>query len=369
MNRHRTNNMSKNENQKKQSEIYESSSNDDIVETSGESKCYEEDPCAVDKPCDCLYGDLREPAEGNATSETFGSFTNDNRINEKLIDDRLNYYNVFMVTGNCKLNGKLKYWVRYHVVLSNSLDPELDRDHNCIYNIRTMLYVDEASSIPTSVRTDEVNLVQELTRDNVDSGIPNTRSITHVIPLDQEQCPTTLRLKVCVDWAKKSVDDGYTRYEDIEDIIWECQCCQDYNYTKNSSESMHPTLHFSEGGVSGIPEFISYCSDDPGPCMLCNKDEFLQNEQFKFKDHIGSTDKLSYSVDVTDTCLVYMRVDVPGTDGDGVRGVYIARGHDEPEYTYTHMFSTEMREVSVSKLNTLYGPSAEKVLEYHNKNK
>ena len=360
--------MNENKDKKNKSDIFESSSNDSIVELGGESLCYEDDPCAPRRPCDCLYGDLRVAEDERDTILEVDKFTKNNELNHELVDVDDNYNNVFVVVGNCKQNGKLKYWVRYHVVLSN--DFSIDSfDHNCIYNVRTMLYVD-GSSEPVSNHLETVNLVQKMTIETVDLQPRDTHILTNVVPLEQDTCPTSLKLKVCAESASQSVEDGQTQFSYIEeDITWKCSCCQEYDFTQYNSETdyIEPTL--SNPAPRGTNKFISYCADDAGPCILCDKDKFLKNEKFQLSKHEFENDELRYSVDVTDTCLIYMRADIPG-DGEGeVKGTYIAKGHGEPEYNFTRSFPIETSDVSVSKLNTIYGASDSAVLDYHNKNK
>ena len=117
--------------------------------------------------------------------------------------------------------------------------------------------------------------------------------------------------------------------------------------------------------------FISYCSEDAGPCMVCDKEKYLQNEKFQLFREKNGKGELLYTADIVDTCLIYMEADLSDSTGqmknsDPIRG-YIAQGHGESNRTHSDSWNTEYDGGSADTLNVTYGPSESEVQQHTTK--
>jgi len=335
------------------------------------SLCYDTDPCAGDtSPCMCLFGDLAdEPLKDK--------FYSNNPMNEHLIQQELNYFNIDVVVGNCKHKGKMKYWIRTEIVLSNKLD-EYGLDHyNCMYDVTTKLSVDggggnsPGSTQATWERPERVNLVQDVKDESNYLGVPKTQKLSEVWVINQDYCPSTINIELCANRANLSTQDGVSTYEQTqEDITWNCECCRTFEFHAAGPSIQELMLD----DPSQYPEyrdkyFVSYCSEEAGPCMVCDKEKYLQNENFQlFRDNNGKGELL-YTADIVDTCLIYMEADPsPFEIGktDPIRG-YIAHGHGESNRTHSDGWNVVYDGGSADTLNVTYGPSEHEVQQHTTK--
>lgn len=284
----------------------------------GATGCYDnQTSCDPPDPCGCPYGELAvSSTSATGAGQYTTKFDEQNPLNQELISAKLNYDNVEIITGSCvdDINydtEQTKYWVKYTINLHNYINKETYYDfYNCVYNVQVTLHVNGEQQ---SIKEELVNLVEKIPED-VESYefLTKTETITNVVVLDTDYCPSDLKLKVCFLSGKASTTDQVTLLKDTKKKIeYTCECCQEYT------------------------SFTSHCDESTeDSCFPCECRENLQNHRYLIKNN-EEVSEIAYSVDLNEPCLVYREsfIEDPDVEIRKFDG-YIAKAAGEGSTTF-----------------------------------